>query len=167
MKLHIRKILVLVLTAAFLLAGVQLVAARGVHTTFHGTEVWVSDISPGTETFPDENLYHIRDAESIFDLQTSDPRVSGEDRITLNANFRLVDPPVYVTGKMWGKFRITNSEGYWKGTWIGVRDRNGFSYIKMVGTGGGNYKGMRLWVHIERLTPDPTQPETVNGFIIE
>jgi hypothetical protein len=74
---------------------------------------------------------------------------------------------VYVTGPMWGTFRITNDGGYWKGAWVGYRDKRGYSYIDYVGTGGGGYAGLKLWLHIERLNPDPTTVETVTGYILE
>jgi len=141
--------------------------AKMVKTYFTGTETWVRDISPGVETFPDKSLYHMRDNVAIFEEQTSDPRVSGECQSVINWNFKLVDPPVFVTGRMWGTFTITNANGYWKGTWTGVRDQNGFSYFKYEGQGYGGYKGMKLHARLERLSPDPTVPETINGYILE
>jgi hypothetical protein len=41
--------------------------------------IWTADLSPGTEKFSNGNSYHIRDATSTFELQTSDPRLNGED----------------------------------------------------------------------------------------
>lgn len=141
--------------------------ARMVKTPVTGTETWVRDISLGRESYPDKNLYHVRDAVSIFAEQTSDLRVSGEGRVVINWNFKLVDPPVYGTGRMWGTFTISNANGNWEGTWTGVRAKNGFSYFKYEGQGYGAYKGMKLHLRLQRLTPDPTQPETIIGYILE
>jgi hypothetical protein len=141
--------------------------AKMVKTHFTGTEVHFRDVSAGTETYPDKNLYHTRNAVEVFTVQTSDLRVSGEDRVVVNWNFKLVDAPVYVTGKMWGTFTITNADGYWAGNWSGVRDKDGYSYYRFEGKGYGDYKGMKLFMRLQRLTPDPTQPETISGYILE
>lgn len=157
--------LTLVLTVVGLAVGPA--QARQVRTEFTGTEAFVADLSPGTETFPDKTLYHVRDAISVFAIQTTDPRVSGEDRVVIDWNFKMVDPPVFVTGRMWGTFTITNAGGYWAGNFTGVRDRKGYSYFKFEGKGYGDYKGMKLHMRIQRLTPDPTQPEEISGYILE
>ena len=155
------------LIIALLLIPAGQANAKMVKTYFTGTEVHVEDISAGVETFPDKNLYHTRNAVEVLAVQTSDSRVSGEDRAIINWNFKLVDPPVYVTGRMWGTFTISNADGYWEGTWTGVRDKNGFSYFKFEGLGHGDYKGMKLHMRAQRLTPDPTQPESISGYILE
>jgi hypothetical protein len=157
----------LFIIAALLLVTAGPATARVVKTPFTGTEIWVEDLDPGTESFPGEGLYHIRGAVSRFEITTTDLRLSGEDRVTVNANFKLVDEPVYVTGPMWGTFRITNDGGYWKGVWAGYRDKRGYSYMEFVGTGGDGYAGLKLRLHIERLNPDPTAVEAVTGYILE
>ena len=159
--------LVLLIALAIVMVPVQRANARNVKTYFTGSEVWVEDIDPGVETFADKTIYHLRDAVAVFSVQTTDPRVSGEDRVVVNWNFKLVDPPVSATGRMWGTFTISNEAGYWKGNWTGVRDRNGFSYFKYTGKGYGAYKGMQLHMRLERLTPDGAQPEQIRGYILE
>ncbi|HLE16600.1 MAG TPA: hypothetical protein VI776_17795 [Anaerolineales bacterium] len=167
MNVKMRRLLVLLVLIGLLVLPVAQAGAKTVKTPFTGTEILVEDISPGRESFPDKNLYQIRDAVSLFEVTASDPRVSGEDLVKINANFKLVDPPVFVHGPMWGEFTISNPDGYWQGTWTGVRAKNGFSYIRFVGDGHGAYKGMQIHIRFERLTPDPTQPETMSGYIIE
>jgi hypothetical protein len=163
---HLWPMLFLV-TALALLTAVPAVA-HVVKTSFTGTDVWVEDSDPGTEIAPpDGGQSKVRGALSRFTLEVSDPRVSGDNTVTVNWNFKLVDPPVYVTGLMWGTFRITNAGGYWKGVWAGYRDKRGYSYIDYVGTGGADYAGLKLRLHIERLDPDPTTLETVTGYILE
>ncbi len=158
---------ILFLVAALLLLTAGPTMARAVKTTFTGTDVWIEDLAPGTETYPGHDLYFVRGAKSRFALETTDPRVGGDNVTIVNWNFKLVDEPVYVTGPMWGTFRITNDGGYWKGAWVGYRDKRGYSYIDYVGTGGGGYAGLKLRLHIERLNPDPTTVETVTGYILE
>jgi hypothetical protein len=158
----------LFLVAALLLLTASPVTAHVIKTPFTGTDVWVEDTDPGTEIAPpDSGLSKVRGAVSRFALEVSDPRVSGDNRTVVNWNFKVVDPPVYVTGLMWGTFRIANENGYWKGVWAGYRDKRGYSYIDYVGTGGDEYAGLKLRLHIERLNPDPTAVETVTGYILE
>ncbi len=141
--------------------------ARTVKTTFTGTDTVIRDINLGKETFPDINLYHIRDNVFITRIEVTDPRVSGEALIKMDANFKLVDPPVFVTGRMWGTFKLSNADGYWEGIIEGVRIKNGYSYFKYVGHGEGAYKGLQLRMRYERLDPDPSVPGTLRGYILE
>jgi hypothetical protein len=167
MNVKMRPLFILLILIVLLLLPALQVGAKAVKTPFTGSETFVEDISLGRESFPDKNLYHIRDGVSLFKVTASDPRVSGEDLITFNANFKLVDPPVYAHGPMWGEFTISNPDGTWEGTWTGTRDKNGFAYISYVGDGHGAYRGMQIRIRFERLTPDSTQPETMRGYIIE
>jgi hypothetical protein len=158
----------LFLVATLLLLTAVPAAAHVIKTSFTGTDVWVEDLDPGTEIAPpDSGLSKVRGGISRFALEVSDPRARGDNRAVVNWNFKLVDPPVYVTGLMWGTFRITNENGYWKGVWAGYRDKRGYSYIDYIGTGGDEYTGLKLWLHIERLNSDPTAVETVTGYILE
>ena len=159
--------LVPLLVVALVLSTAGAATARAIKTPFTGTEVWVEDLEPGTERFLDHNLYLIRGNVARFTMEVSDPRVSGDDVVVINWNFKLVDPPVYGTGRMWGTFRITNAGGYWEGTWTGYRDERGFSYLELIGAGADGYAGLKLHMHIERLDPDPKTPETVTGYILE
>lgn len=142
-------------------------SAKTVKTTFTGTDTLGRDIDPGKETFPDKNLYHVRNNVFTSLVEASDPRVSGEALYDFNCNFKLVDPPVYVTGRMWGTFKLSNADGYWEGIIEGVRIKNGYSYFKYVGHGKGAYKGLQLRMRYERLDPDPSVPGTLRGYILE
>jgi hypothetical protein len=167
MNVKMRPLLILLILIVLLLLPAVQAGAKAVKTPFTGTEVFVEDISPGQESFPDKNLYKFRDGVSLFKITASDPRVSGDDLVTINANFKLVDPPVFVHGPMWGEFTISNADGSWEGTWTGVRDKNGYAYIRLEGDGHGAYKGMKIHCRIERLSPDATVPETLRGYILE
>ena len=162
---HIVSLILIVL--AVLLLTLQPVQAQTNRVSFTGTETSVADISPGVESFPGGKLYHVRGAVSSFAFSATDPRVCGENLVTINWNFRFVDEPVFVTGPMWGTFVLTTSGGAWEGTWTGRRDENGYSYFHFTGAGTGGYAGMSIHFTSERLDPDPTQPESVSGFIVE
>jgi hypothetical protein len=136
-------------------------------TEFTGTEVYVAVLDFGTETFPGNNNYHVRGEVDLLSFTASDPRVTGENEVAINWNFQFVPEPVFVSGPMWGTFRLANDGGYWEGIWNGYRDTNGFSYFHFVGHGGDGYAGLQLMMNGERLTPDPTQPEHFSGVIIE
>jgi hypothetical protein len=141
--------------------------AKTIRTQFSGSEVFLEDVDSGREFITKPGRYQLRDGRSRFEITTTDPRLNGENLVTVNLNFKLVDPPVFGTGPMWGKFRISNAGGAWEGSWNGVRDENGYSYFRFVGKGLGGYAGMKLQMWAERLTPDPTQPEMLHGYIIE
>lgn len=143
------------------------VEAQATVTTFTGTETYIEDLSYGEEWFPAGKNYHVRDAVSRFAVVATDPRVTGIDVVVINWNFKLVDPPVFATGPMRGTFVISNSGGTWEGTWTGVRDENGYSYFHYVGSGTGDYEGMKIFIYLERLTPDGSAPETMSGTILE
>jgi len=148
-------VLLVLLAVTAILAVAGPVAAKATRTNFTATETWVEDISPGKEWYTgDGKVYHLREAQQLYSVEASDPRLSGEEIITLNLNMKVVDPPVYITGPMWGTFRITNADGDWAGTWRGVRDERGFAFIEYVGSGEGGYAGLHLRVHDERLNPD-------------
>lgn len=168
MSNRVRSLAIVLFVLALLFLAVYPVTARATKTYFTATETWVEDLSPGKESFPGGDRYHVRGAVSRFAFEASDPRLgNAEDLVIINANFRFVPEPVFVTGKMWGKFRITNEGGYWEGSWTGERDENGYSYFNYVGSGGGGYQGLKLRMRGERLNPDPTVPESFWGYIIE
>ncbi|OGO35947.1 MAG: hypothetical protein A2W35_18975 [Chloroflexi bacterium RBG_16_57_11] len=162
-----RPLFVIFIVLVFLFVAVVPTSAQATKTLFTATETFVADLSLGTETFPD-GRYNLRDGISLFHFEASDPRLdNAEDLITINWDFKFMPEPVFVSGQMWGKFKITNEGGYWEGTWNGVREENGFSYFHYGGVGGGGYAGMKLKMWGERLDPDPTVPETWQGIIIE
>lgn len=150
-----------------LLAGP--VAAKATKTEFTGSETWVVDRDLGTEwyTGPGDKFYHVRGAEALYDIEATDERVSGEEFITLNLDMKVVPEPVYITGRMWGTFRIKNDGGTWEGTWVGARNGRGYSYIEYVGSGGEGYAGLKIHVLNRRLTPDWTVPHTLTGYILD
>jgi hypothetical protein len=97
-------VLVLALIAVLLvLAGP--VAAKATKTEFTATETYVKDLVSGKEWYTGRNgeIYHWRGNQQLYDVVASDPRVSGDEIITLNLDMKLVDDPdVWATGRMWG-----------------------------------------------------------------
>ena len=160
------RIALLAAVALVVLLSVGTAGAKPTKINFTGSEISIGTFDDGTETYPGGN-YHVRDAVELFAFTATDPRVDGVNKITVNWNFKWMPEPVFVSGRMWGTFVLTNGGGYWNGTWTGVRDMNGFSFFHMVGHGGGGYEGLILVMDGERLTPDPTQPENYVGTIIE
>ncbi|MGD8968160.1 MAG: hypothetical protein PVI07_11690 [Anaerolineae bacterium] len=167
MNSRVRSLSAILVALVLVLLTVGPAAAKADKTYFTCTETWVEDLEPGDESFPD-GRYHLRGGVSKYAFEASDPRVDDAvDLITINWNFKWMPEPVYVAGRMWGTFIVTNDGGTWEGTWTGVREENGYSYFHYVGHGGGGYEGLQLRMWGERLDPDPMVPESWTGYVIE
>ena len=167
MNTRIRSLSVILIVLALSLAAVGPLSAGATKAYFTATEFDEVPLNLGEEFYPD-GRYHLREAVSQFTFMSSDPRLNNaEDVVTINWNFEWMPEPVFVSGRMWGRFVLTNAGGYWEGTWTGFRDTNGFSYFHFAGAGGGAYEGMQLRMWGERLDPDPTVPEIYQGYILE
>ena len=143
--------------------GVGSASARPFVTDFTGVSNCV-DV-PGTgEIVIKDGKMHIMGAESICVDVTDDPRVSGEDRIVINAVLDLSDN---LSGPMWGSAVISNEDGSWLGVWSGERTSEGYVYIRMHAPGKEGYRGMQAWWELERLSPDPEFPYTMSGYILD
>jgi hypothetical protein len=158
-------ILALVLLIVLLVAAPAM--AKAVKTSFSGEESMAGPpLDPGTATFPGGN-FHMRGLTAVYNDVTDDPRVTGQNTIVANWNFRPAPPPVIWTGPMWGTLHIENNGGAWDGTWTGMRDQNGNSIIKGVAHGSDQYAGMKGHWTFTRLTPDPTAPFDISGWILD
>ena len=159
-------------TFVFLLSLIALmtlalpVAAKTTRTEFSG----VSNGGPvmgAREWTSDDGILHARDGWIAGFTDVNDDRYTGEELVTVNYNFHPAPPPVYICGPMWGKVRLTNENGYWEGTWVGERTAlEGFVYLRAVLRGHGDYEGLQARVDYIRLSPDPTAPYQVTGFIM-
>jgi hypothetical protein len=96
-----------------------------------------------------------------------DDRLCGDALVTINCNFQFAAPPVYVYGRMWGTERIENAGGYWEGHWVGERTEQGYSYIKAVLHGHGEYEGLLARVEYARESPFFTDPFSVSGVAMD
>jgi hypothetical protein len=144
------------------------VLAETIGTDYEGLEYYVGPLSPGRQWISEDGMLHIRGGQEAYRDEVDDPRLCGETVITLNANFHLADPPVFVYGRMWGTFRIENEGGYWEGSWVGERtELQGFSYIRGVLHGHGAYEGLLARAEYVRESPDPTASFTLHGMVME
>ena len=144
------------------------VQAGTIRTDYEGLEYYVGPLSSGQQWISEDGVLHIRGGQEAYRDEVDDPRLCGDTIVTLNANFHLADPPVFVYGRMWGTFRIENEGGYWEGSWVGERtELQGFSYIRGVLRGHGAYEGLQARAEYVRETPDPTASFAVHGTIME
>jgi hypothetical protein len=157
--------LALVLLTFLVIPGLAM--AESITTPFSGTETLAGPpVDPGTETFPDGN-YHMRGFTALYYDANDDPRVTGHDTVVANWNFRPAPPPAVWMGPMWGTLHIENDNGTWDGRWTGTRDENGYSIITAEGHGSGDYAGLKAPWTFTRLSPDPTAPFDITGWILD
>jgi len=143
------------------------VAARTIRTEYDGVENYVEALSPGVEWVSEDGVYHVRGAQEAYEDVVSDDRLCGDLVVTINANFQLAEEPVYVYGPMWGTSILENDGGYWEGSWVGKRTKEGYSYIRCVMHGHGGYEGLQARVDYVRENPDTTAPFEVNGVLMD
>ena len=144
------------------------VAAGTIRTEYEGEEYYVGPVSPGRQWVSGGGVLHIRGLQEAYEDVVDDPRLCGDAVVTANMNFRFASPPVFVYGPMWGTFRIDNHSGYWEGSWVGERtESQGFSYIRAVLHGHGDYEGLQARVSYVRETPNPAAPFVVNGVVMD
>lgn len=158
-----------ILILALLLLAASPVAAGTVptKTAVKGTDTFLYDIYYGEENITPEGIYQIRNGISVGRWDTNDPRLTGEYTFTGNADFQFMPEPVFVSGYMWGTFKMETADGSWEGTYSGTRDELGYSRFQFVGSGQGAYKGLKLKMAYKRLDPDPSVPALISGAIIE
>jgi hypothetical protein len=144
------------------------VQAGTIRTDYEGLEDYVGPLLPGRQWISEDGVLHIRGGQEAYRDEVDNPCLCGDTVVTLNANFHLADPPVFVYGPMWGTFRIENEGGYWEGSWVGERtELQGFSYIRGVLHGHGAYEGLQARAEYVRESPDPTASFAVHGMVME
>ena len=149
--------------AALFLFGVIPASARPFTTDFTGTSTCV-DV-PGTGEFKViDGKLHIKGLVDICTDVADDPRVSGTDMIVINGILDLNDN---LSGPLWGNARIENASGSWVGFWTGERTSDGFAYLRMSARGLEGYQGMQAWWELERLSPNPGDPYSLSGYILD
>lgn len=159
-KLSVASLLVLLILVAP-------IAARTTRTEYVGTENYVGPVAAGRQWVSEDGVLHIRGGVEAYDDDVDDPRLCGDSLVTVNANFKLADPPVFVYGRMWGTFRIENDGGYWEGHWVGERTEEGFSYIRTVLHGHGGYEGLLARADYVREDPSPIAAFSVSGVVMD
>jgi len=107
---------------------------------------------------PATSRTHLRNAEIISVVTSSDQRVTGLMTVVLNANWNTD-----FEGPLWGTFSLAVDDGgVWEGTWQGVRERvaenqwTGTLHVRGNGY-GGIVDGMKLMVEDRAVsfTPAP------------
>jgi hypothetical protein len=124
--------LVFVVTPA--LAGV-------IRTSVTATETPVDSL-PGEMTYPGGNV-HIRNMTVLYQVASSDDRLTGVNTVVTNANL-----DASANGPAWGTFHndVAAYDGYWQGTWSGtlVAGGAGGYSISIVGLGYGDLEGLMI-----------------------
>jgi hypothetical protein len=157
-----RKILlmgVLVLLVAILAAGPVWAQAEGNKIPISGVATIVGFDPTNMKCIYPDGREHCRGMILYYWIDVSDDRFDGEAIIEVNYNWGW-DP---LHGPQWGTFYLENDGGTWTGTWTGVKEPNGATYVKGVGHGHGGYQGLKLLMSMARKEP----PAVVTGFIIE
>src|SRR3990172_1285732 len=101
--------LITVIAIVLLIAGSA--SAQASESTFTCTDEGYNTTDIGTWSFPDGNI-HIRGMKQTAHSICDDPRVTGYNYITVNANW-----DANYTGPIWGTFTLQSDAG---GTWIGT-----------------------------------------------
>jgi hypothetical protein len=130
---------------AVVAALVPLSAAAGAtRATATGTET-CSPQSPGTTTVLPSGRVLIRDAVSVCQETSDDPRFNGTNTVTFSANLDASG-----NGPIGGTYSLATAEGgRWVGTWRGTLGPTGLSF-KGRARGEGAYAGLLSFVEGDR-----------------
>ena len=142
------------------------VAAGTIRTEYAGFEYFEGEIGGGRMWISDEGVLLIRDFQEAYTDVVSEPCLSGDLVVTINANFQLTEVEE-MYGPMWGTTILENDGGYWEGSWVGKRTEEGYSYIRCVMHGHGDYEGLKARADYVRESPDPNDPFTVHGVLMD
>jgi hypothetical protein len=142
------------------------VAARTIRTPYDGYEYYEGVLDEGRVWISDEGVLLIRGWQEAYRDEVSDPRLSGDLVVTINANFQFTEVGE-MYGPMWGTTILENDGGTWEGSWVGKRTEEGYSYIRCVMHGHGAYEGLQARVDYVRENPDTTAPFTVHGVLMD
>jgi hypothetical protein len=156
-----RLLIALVVVAVLIFVGASSASAQPFTTPFTGTSTCVD--AGGTEPVVKDGKLHFIGAVQLCDDVATDDRVSGTDRIVI---YGILDLSDNLSGPLWGTARIENEGGIWVGVWTGERTSQGFTYLRMHAHGLDGYKGMQAWWELERLSPDPYEPYSMSGRIL-
>ncbi len=149
-----------------LCAGSWIAMGQAVFTEYTGTYKPVGVVSPGTVECPGGqptglwpsgppcspgSRVRIRGFVRQWDHQSTDPRVTGQLFVVINANFDGWPG----SGPMWGTGRLEVTQGgVWEGSWTGERTVTGESVNSVTHGSGGNIEGLLNEAHASR-SPSP------------
>jgi hypothetical protein len=156
--------LVFVLVAVLLNPSPAMASAQ--RTTFTGTSNFGETLNAGEWTYlPNGNVLARGVVETYHDVNT-DPRVTGEETIVTNANFRPAPASeIGLAGHLWGSFHIVNEGGTWDGTFTSGITEGGEYFYRGVAQGSGGYEG--LTGHWEAYRNGHSGPFDLSGWILE
>jgi hypothetical protein len=157
-------ILVFVLVAVLLHPSAAM--ARSQRIAFTGTSNFGETLNPGEWTYlPSGNVLARGIVETYHDANT-DPRVTGEETIVSNGNFRPApSSELGLAGHLWGTFHIENEGGAWDGTFTSEISEGGEYFYRGVAHGSGGYEGLKG--HWEAYRNGHSGPFTLEGWILE
>jgi hypothetical protein len=143
MKKNVLHLGVFVVVLAVLLLEVMPVIAAH-KTTYTCQELPGEVLDEGVWTFLPNGNIHLRGFVMKLPEVVSDPRLSGDGIVVMNANW-----DANFTGPIWGTDRLVNDGGGWEGTWEGKMTEQGSVYHS-ADKGFGGYEGMMSWRHMDR-----------------
>jgi hypothetical protein len=156
--------LVFVLVAVLAFPSPAMAGAQ--RTTFTGTASFGESINPGEWTFLPDGSGHARGIVEVYHDVNTDPRVSGDETVVYNFNFRPAPlSPIGLAGRIEGTSHIVNDGGRWDGTWTAEMTDQGEYFARGVAQGSGGYEGMIG--HWNVYSSTPTGPFTLSGWILE
>jgi hypothetical protein len=165
MKQH-KFVSVFVLALLVSMIAVSTAMAGAQKTHFSGTASFVEIIDEGEYTFLPSGNVRARGIVEVYHDVNSDPRLSGEETIVSNANFKPAPASeIGLAGHLWGTFHIENEGGTWNGTFTSEITEAGEYFYRGIAQGSGGYEGLQgSW---EAYRNGHSGPFTLNGWILE
>ena len=155
---------VFVMIAALLTVSPAMASAQ--RTVFTGTSNFGETLNAGEWTYLASGNVLARGIVETYHDVNSDPRVTGTETVTSNANFRPApSSELGLAGNLWGTFHIENEGGAWDGTFTSEITEGGEYFYRGVAHGSGGYEG--LVGHWEAYRNGHSGPFTLNGWILE
>ncbi|HVF24387.1 MAG TPA: hypothetical protein VNA23_00775 [Anaerolineales bacterium] len=163
---HTKLLSMLVFALIVVLLNPSPAVAKAQRTPFTGTSNLGETLHPGEWTFlPSGNVLARGIIETYNDVAT-DPRVTGQETIVSNGNFRPApSSELGLAGHLWGTFYIENEGGAWDGTFTSEITEGGEYFYRGVAHGSGGYEG--LTGHWEAYRNGHSGPFVLSGWILE
>jgi hypothetical protein len=142
--------------------------ARAIRVEFTGTEGAGTVIDGGIWAFLPSNNVHVRGMTTVYEEEATDPRMSGQNTVVMNANWG----PDFA-GPMWGTCDIVLQDGeecpgggVWQGSWTGTSYADGSFSYRAVGRGvSGCVAGLKF--NLVAANPGSGDVTTYSGEILD
>ncbi len=156
--------LVLALVAVLLSAFPAMAKAQ--RAAFTGTSNFGGTLNAGEWTHLPSGNVRARGIVEVYHDVNTDSRVTGEETIISNGNFRPApSSELGLAGYLWGTFQIVNEGGTWDGTFTSEITADGEYFYRGVAHGSGGYEG--LVGHWEAYRNGHSGPFALSGWILE